>query len=66
MEPPSAYFIPIRRERKTERLRALREAVAAVDAMFVGAQAGSADVESIVKDFSATRKASPKPRNRKK
>jgi antitoxin (DNA-binding transcriptional repressor) of toxin-antitoxin stability system len=51
------YFIPTRAERGAERLRALREAGAAVDAMLARAGAAEADVESAVKEFTASRKA---------
>ena len=51
------YFIPTRAERGAERLRALREAGAAVDAMLTQAGAAQADIESVVQEFAAARKA---------
>lgn len=51
------YFIPTRAERGAERLRALREAGAAVDAMLAQAGAKEADIESVVQEFAAARKA---------
>jgi antitoxin (DNA-binding transcriptional repressor) of toxin-antitoxin stability system len=50
------YFIPTRAERGTERLRALREAGAAVDAMLAQAGAEEVDVEAAVQAFAAARK----------
>jgi antitoxin (DNA-binding transcriptional repressor) of toxin-antitoxin stability system len=50
------YFIPTQAERGNEKLRTLRAAGAAVDAMLAKAQVGEADVEAIVSEFAATRK----------
>ncbi len=55
------YFIPTRPERAAERLRTLRDAGAAVDAMLASARVGEADVEGIVQEFAAARKATRKP-----
>ena len=51
------YFIPTRAERGAERLRALREAGAAVDAMLARAGTKQADIESVVQEFAAARQA---------
>lgn len=53
------YFIPTRGERGAEHLRALREAGAAVDAVLALAGAAEADLESVVQEFAASRKAKP-------
>ncbi|MDR2189301.1 MAG: hypothetical protein LBE62_14850 [Azonexus sp.] len=51
------YFIPTQAERGQEKLRTLRAAGAAVDAMLTKAEASEADVEAIAREFNATRKA---------
>lgn len=51
------YFIPTRPERGAQRLQALREAGAAVDAMLAKAHADDAQIDEIVETFAATRKA---------
>ena len=51
------WFIPTRAERGAERLRALREAGAAVDAMLARAGVTEGDTESVVQEFAAARKA---------
>jgi antitoxin (DNA-binding transcriptional repressor) of toxin-antitoxin stability system len=51
------YFIPTQTERGNEKLRTLQAAGAAVDAMLAKAQVGEADVDAIVSEFSAARKA---------
>jgi antitoxin (DNA-binding transcriptional repressor) of toxin-antitoxin stability system len=51
------YFIPTQAERGLERLRTLRAAGAAVDAMLARAQVSEADVEAIAHEFALARKA---------
>lgn len=51
------YFIPTRAERGAERLRALREAGAAVDAMLAQASATEEDIDSVVQEFAVSCKA---------
>jgi PHD/YefM family antitoxin component YafN of YafNO toxin-antitoxin module len=51
------YFIPTQAERGLEKLLTLRAAGAAVDAMLAKAQAGEAEIEAIVAEFSSARKA---------
>jgi len=51
------YFIPTQAERGQEKLRTLRAAGAAVDAMLAKAQASPADIEAIAGEFNARRKA---------
>jgi hypothetical protein len=51
------YFIPTQAERGGEKLRTLRAAGVAVDAMLAKAQISEADVDAVVSEFSAARKA---------
>jgi hypothetical protein len=51
------YFIPTQTARGKEKLRTLRAAGAAVDAMLAKAQASETDVEAIVGEFIVARKA---------
>jgi len=51
------YFIPTQAEHGQEKLRTLRAAGAAVDAMLAKAQASEADIEAIAREFNSMRKA---------
>jgi PHD/YefM family antitoxin component YafN of YafNO toxin-antitoxin module len=51
------YFIPTQTEHGQEKLRTLRAAGAAVDAMLATAQASEADIEAIAREFTSVRKA---------
>jgi len=57
------YFIPTRQERDVDKVRALREAGAAVDAMIKQARITETDIESMVAEFDTVRRA--KSRSRK-
>jgi antitoxin (DNA-binding transcriptional repressor) of toxin-antitoxin stability system len=50
------YFIPTQSERGLEKLRTLRAAGAAVDAMLAKAQTSETEIEAIAREFAAVRK----------
>lgn len=51
------YFIPTQPERSAERIRTLREAGVVLDAMLRQANLGDPDIEAMVSEFNAARKA---------